>query len=518
MAVVSERRKAPEAEFYTWSFPGSPVRIRLDLAVVKSFSARLRHGAAAAECGVLIGSVEGSTTVISGTQPIAQPAVADAARAIASVGAKAVGYYRLTEEDSLRLNESDLALAEALFRDPHQVFLLVHRGGAGPASATFYFRDNGLLNGDFPFLEFPFDAALLAQAEKHRAEMAQRRIEQPAAPIVAAPPKPAAPAPGRPVSWKPIVWTFVTASLLLAAGGVLWRTRTAFSNAPAAPASAPATAEHSAQSAIGLQVLRQNEDFKVTWDRGSALVANANSGVLSIQDGNTQRVIPLSAGQVREGSIVYSPMSDRVQMWLTISGTGNTAIESVIVVNPRIGAPQTAPPPRTVAQPQEAERVEPKILYLKRFTAPQGKQLRPGSQTAALDEPPRLAAAVAVAAVPAPLLRPALPAFPSAAPSSKPIQNSSPYSPPVAIRQVTPTSPVSFEALVLRPQSVEVLVSIDTNGKVVKAEPSPEKGVHQLVVHAAVAAARQWRFRPARRGDQPVPSEMVLRFNFKPAF
>jgi TonB family protein len=80
-----------------------------------------------------------------------------------------------------------------------------------------------------------------------------------------------------------------------------------------------------------------------------------------------------------------------------------------------------------------------------------------------------------------------------------------------------PKFPIALRMVVLKPKSVEVVVSIDETGKVVKAEAVPQKDVHQMLINAATDAARQWRFRPGRRGNQPVPSEMVLRFNFKPS-
>ena len=67
---------------------------------------------------------------------------------------------------------------------------------------------------------------------------------------------------------------------------------------------------------------------------------------------------------------------------------------------------------------------------------------------------------------------------------------------------------------ITRSLAVEVLVSIDETGAVVKAEPKSQPGVHPLMVAAAVTAAKQWKFLPARRGDRPVPGEMLLRFNF----
>src|SRR6185295_9502102 len=88
-----------------------------------------------------------------------------------------VGYYRIQHGGSLRLTESDLSLAAAAFPDPQQVFLLIQLTDSGPANATFFFWDDARMCGDFPFLEFPFDVSLLAAAEGHRIEAAQKRAK-----------------------------------------------------------------------------------------------------------------------------------------------------------------------------------------------------------------------------------------------------------------------------------------------------------------------------------------------------
>jgi len=62
---------------------------------------------------------------------------------------------------------------------------------------------------------------------------------------------------------------------------------------------------------------------------------------------------------------------------------------------------------------------------------------------------------------------------------------------------------------------VEIKVSIDQAGRVVKAEPTPQQELlPQAMVQAAVEAARLCKFKPARIGNQPVPGEMVLKFDF----
>jgi TonB family protein len=64
--------------------------------------------------------------------------------------------------------------------------------------------------------------------------------------------------------------------------------------------------------------------------------------------------------------------------------------------------------------------------------------------------------------------------------------------------------------------TVDVNVSVDASGNVVKAEAAPRQGLHPLLRDAAVQAARRWKFQPARFNGHAVPANIVLQFNFAP--
>lgn len=63
--------------------------------------------------------------------------------------------------------------------------------------------------------------------------------------------------------------------------------------------------------------------------------------------------------------------------------------------------------------------------------------------------------------------------------------------------------------------TVDVTVSVDTNGNVKKAVPESQKTVPMPLISAAVEAARQWRFESAKLNGTKIPSEIVLRFVFR---
>jgi hypothetical protein len=71
--------------------------------------------------------------------------------------------------------------------------------------------------------------------------------------------------------------------------------------------------------------------------------------------------------------------------------------------------------------------------------------------------------------------------------------------------------------MILAPRTAEVRVYIDEKGKVTRAEGIRRPDLPMMLLVAAEIAARQCRFRPALLRDKPIASEMLLRFQFKPA-
>lgn len=59
--------------------------------------------------------------------------------------------------------------------------------------------------------------------------------------------------------------------------------------------------------------------------------------------------------------------------------------------------------------------------------------------------------------------------------------------------------------------AVDVKVSIDESGNVLRAQAMTKD---PAIADAAMTAARQWRFTPARKHDKPVSSELILHFRF----
>ena len=59
---------------------------------------------------------------------------------------------------------------------------------------------------------------------------------------------------------------------------------------------------------------------------------------------------------------------------------------------------------------------------------------------------------------------------------------------------------------------VQVRVTVDATGKVIKAESLSHGLVHEAILQTALRAALLWKFEPARRDDHPLPSEARVEF------
>jgi hypothetical protein len=543
--VTIQRPESESPTHYTWVFPGSPIQVRLALDIVERLQKHLnRSDKSSAEHGLLLGQVVGQITIIDDFRAISSPnppSINEVAALHPSGASGVVGYYRVQRETALRLNDGDVALARVVFPAPHQVFLLIQPSDSGPATATFFFWDEGRMCGDFPFLEFPFDSSILAIAERQRLQATQKKSLAKPHPVHPRLPEDR-PAPrGRTAKALKIAGLF--AALLITGTLVAMATRL-FPGKFWPPTWAKLLSTPVAsfrQIPLGLQVQRQNGDLKLTWNRESPAILHATSWVLSIEEeGGGKREIALDRAQVRNGSILYAPTTDEIQMQLTVFDSGASNSESVIVILPKASAPRVQPlgvqasehrdvPAAPIADANPASSI---VLQrpTKPFTPPESSHA--GTQAPALpvNEPPAVSSRTDPAALillelmqsvaPPHQLATARPA-PTRPIDSMARQEPTPaatvYYPPVIISSVTPLYPPELKGLFLKSKIIEVKVSIDEAGRVVMAEALPPKvWAPKLMINKAVEAARLFKFKPARRNSQPVSGEMVVQFNFKP--
>jgi hypothetical protein len=153
---------------YIWWFPGSPVKVRVDLSVIGGLREQLRYpGRGKAEHGLLFGRVLEGAIEIFEFQPIADRSVAETIAELPDEPRKRllIGYYRTERGDSLRLNGNDIRLFKTFFCKPYHVFLLIQPNALAAPNATFFFTRGNRKISEYPFLEFPLDVALLATEE-----------------------------------------------------------------------------------------------------------------------------------------------------------------------------------------------------------------------------------------------------------------------------------------------------------------------------------------------------------------
>jgi hypothetical protein len=519
---VTAAATATGLNYYVWWFPGSPVRVHLSLDVVRRLAEQLRPGGAeTAREGLLFGkAVDGATEVLD-FQP-AGGRVPEAVAALDKEGAKRllVGYYR-TEAEVLRLNERDLLLARTCFPQAYHVFLIIQPSGFGPASASFFFHDGDGRMAELSLMEFPFEPSLLAGEERDRLRRSQL-ARTPAAAVV--PVREERPRKGR------RLLVALTALLLLAALGVAiafnqrtireWIQARILVDRPAPAAAAPPPAAPSlAGISIGLHARRENGDVEIAWNRNSPVIAAAQSGVLSIQDGRARREIVLDATQVRTGSIIYAPTSEQISLQLAITTEVNTVIESVILFLPKNGQPAVYPAPAPASAPAAVPLTKPVKPFAPPAATPEASAGRPAPSA----EPalPTVGIAVANSSVlPALVGQPSIPPAPppsasgatGATGAASPAPAASAYHAPEPLRRVVPRFPAESLRAIASPLTVEVRVGIDKSGKVTQADLVPVRGANPLVLERVLTAARQWTFTPARRGSEAVASEFVLQF------
>jgi hypothetical protein len=87
--------------------------------------------------------------------------------------------------------------------------------------------------------------------------------------------------------------------------------------------------------------------------------------------------------------------------------------------------------------------------------------------------------------------------------------------PPIPIRETAPAAPEGIRNRIEGMVPVEVTMRIGRDGSVVSAHaPAQYDSVRSYFAQQAVAAARQWRFRPAKVGQETVASQWTVRFRF----
>src|SRR5271169_6651813 len=193
---------------YLWEVPQKPVSVRIPFSLidrlehdaVESFRSLTSRGSEIG--GLLVGDVSpGSPLVVTiadydliacdySRGPLYRLSDADMGRFEQAIqqrvgsGRGVAGYFRSHTRKGISLDSDDLAFFQARFRDPQHIALLVRPFATKASTAGIFIWENGKVNGDASYLEFPFRSSELGTG--HTSEPADSK---PAAP----PPAPAPP-------------------------------------------------------------------------------------------------------------------------------------------------------------------------------------------------------------------------------------------------------------------------------------------------------------------------------------
>jgi len=519
-----------DVEYLRWDAVDSPVMIRMHLDAVDGIARDVVEGFRALPGrglevgGLLLGRVqpgerpivwveryqriecehrEGPRFVLDDTDLAGFEQVA---MSIAAAGElNVIGLYRSHTRPGFELEEPDLRLFDRYFNDPTDLILLVKpenvidiwarfytRGDSGEpqgSGETFQFRGRvvGSLSGDLG----NDDAPVAPPMEEEITEAPRERMEQapagPPAPEPEAQPEPEAvhreprrlvpdfgplDTPRRPMpeslraaplhftedpdgSHEPGFlrkWWPAFGAVALVAGA-LWLLFPQSSRRDAAPAPGATEATASVRP-LGLYVDPTGATWRVSWNAGATALAGARQVALFVRDGEDQTRIDLSPADIQSATYQYPPKDRDVTFRLEVTDkAGRLSAESFRVVS----------------------------------------------------APPKAASASGAKS-------------PAAAPAEPPAPSGRGSIAPRAIRKVPPVVPSSIRPRIRGTIPIDVRVRVDTRGKVMSATPVTKlhSGLESYLGVRAVAAARQWRFEPARENGRAVQGTETLHFVFQP--
>ena len=235
------------------------------------------------------------------------------------------------------------------------------------------------------------------------------------------------------------LWTLLAAIAVVAAGAAFLIIPGHHSPAPAPPPSQAGEPDRP----LGLNVGPSGSIWRVTWNPNATALQNARGVELFVREGDDQRRIDLTPGDLASGTYEYRPTSSDVTFRLeATASSGAITAESF-----RYDRSQ---PPAAVASSGATPKAAP---------------------TPAPAPPPSQAKSAAV---------------------------------PRAIRRVPPIVASSIRPRIPGMIPIDVRVKVDRKGRVISAVPVAKQrdGLHKYLAQRAVIAARQWRFQPEAAGGE----------------
>jgi protein TonB len=297
-----------------------------------------------------------------------------------------------------------------------------------------------------------------------------------------------------------------------------------------------------ADSGLGLTAQRSAGQLVVSWNRSAPAIASATRAILTIKDGDHNEDVELDLGTLRNGSVVYPPMTNDTGFRLEVTNLkdGRSVSESVRAIagrpSPALGAaqpqlPAAKPVPGAPVQPAPATPAQAAATPVQAPSTAEPPKVTAGpAVTAAPPKPESLAARLRASApqeLPAP---PQLEGSANALTGSAPVSSAPVAAAPIVaqapaqqaaapqaaapviggrarearlIKQATAVyPPMALQTRVMGTVRVRATVGKDGRVKQAAAVSGPT-----MLRQAAVDAVRKWIYSPALLNGELVESE-----------
>lgn len=240
-----------------------------------------------------------------------------------------VGFWRSHTRNGLALRPEDLELLAAHFSHPYEIALLVQPHGAGPAQAAVFTWESGRIRADHSALLFEIDGPLGPAPAPRRAGA---RDSTPPPALAQEPETPVTGPPGEPSEPAALTQSFRFSMFetspaprpraprwLLAIVPVLALAVASYFAVQRGWLSLPQPNPPQDPFSIALRGAESAGHLHLTWDRSSPAVRAATRARLIITDGDQTRSLELTREQIHNGSVVYRPVTDRIEVRLELS-------------------------------------------------------------------------------------------------------------------------------------------------------------------------------------------------------
>jgi hypothetical protein len=521
-------KSTSDSNSFLWTFPECPVRIHVHYHFVDRLQKEVLDVAPADRevGGLLIGSVLSPGGDVEICDHFSLPpssestknfiicsdALTQAVQSKRAPDRQVIGFYRTHLDQGIELRAEDQECIRLKFNNPSNVFLVLRRR-EGRASGKFFFWQDGAVVGG---LSFPFSSTelktttwttvvggtpkktqlgtLLGHARAMALRVGTRVGTGLRAGLVRA---------------ELRMGTLALAAIVIAIFGGL---RLYHSKADPSPT-------------LGLRTERALLGIVVKWNPATPEMATAKDADLIVWDGSSPpSFVRLTPAQLLGGRTFVASANDRVEVRLDVIGAaGRARTESIVSV---AQAPDSGPPSTPSTEPKKQAKEEAMV-------SPPAVSTTPVPPVA----PPALVAPATV--VPATPAAPKRPETQSAkgdataaltqifnefrqpdkpAPVFAEEPSSGPFQAAVPIRETRPTVPSDLRTQIKSDNIVDVEVHISATGRVTAAKLGALKGpVADALGKSAVNAALGWHFRPATQHGEPVASDKILEFLFRPS-